>query len=790
MRCSLACFLFTAAVCAQDPPGILRGFARLPADRFAAGPSCGQALGTAPINGRTPPFAEQPLQGISALARGEQPGTYLALSDNGFGAQENSADYLLRLYTLRPQFKTREGGSGALEVLGTITLHDPDGHVAFPIVHALCCAERPLTGADFDVESLQRTPDGTLWLGDEFGPFLLHADASGKLLEPPIPVTGPDGERLRSPQNPELEEGAALRVMNALWSHRRAHGGAGRPVLSPAHVLLQDGDPETAVPTRRAPGDSGLPVASSELIEVRSLQAAGYRVVPYTVNDAPRLRRLLELGVDGIISDDPELLYRAVAAHDADGDGQGGDWLLPDGRIDPARFDAQGHRGARNLRPENTLPAMEAALDALVTTLECDTVLTADGVPVLSHEAYLHALQYRRADGGDYAEADEVLIRGLTVQQLQRTFVGDKLYRPRQTHDLAASPLAVEFAAAEGLPHPYAIPTLAQLFRFTRFYAERVQDPARAANARGVRFNVETKLNPRRDRDDHGRVRRERTFGPEACARALIEVAQAEGTLARLDVQSFDLRSLLAVHAASPTPGTILLVGDYPTPADDGTNLQPEAGGTTPWLAGLSWPYRRTRSELAVQVPRSGGFEGLAQSPDGRTLYPLLEAPLLGSKERELLVFAFDVATRRTTGVVGRYPLEPQGRAIGSFQLVGPRRGLVLERDDSQGDLDGFKRLYEVEFGEPGARLSKRALLDLLDLRDPDRLAQGDEGDVGLGERFALPFVTIESVLPLGPRRVLIANDSNYPFSVGRHLGSGAPDDSELVELELPRALE
>jgi hypothetical protein len=45
---------------------------------------------------------------------------------------------------------------------------------------------RYLTGADFDIESVREAHDGTLWFGDEFGPFLLHTDASGKVLEAPI----------------------------------------------------------------------------------------------------------------------------------------------------------------------------------------------------------------------------------------------------------------------------------------------------------------------------------------------------------------------------------------------------------------------------------------------------------------------------------------------------------------------------------------------------------------------------------------------------------------------------
>src|SRR5262249_13125336 len=48
-------------------------------------------------------------------------------------------------------------------------------------------------------------------------------------------------------------------------------------------------------------------------------------------------------------------------------------------------FDLQGHRGARGLRPENTLPSFEAAFDQRVPTVETDLHLTRDGVVVLCH---------------------------------------------------------------------------------------------------------------------------------------------------------------------------------------------------------------------------------------------------------------------------------------------------------------------------------------------------------------------------------------------------------------------
>src|SRR5689334_23634967 len=62
-------------------------------------------------------------------------------------------------------------------------------------------------------------------------------------------------------------------------------------------------------------------------------------------------------------------------------------------------FDLQGHRGTRGHAPENTLPAFERALEIGVTTLELDIGVTADGVVVISHDAYLNPAITRDATG-------------------------------------------------------------------------------------------------------------------------------------------------------------------------------------------------------------------------------------------------------------------------------------------------------------------------------------------------------------------------------------------------------
>ncbi|UWP82257.1 esterase-like activity of phytase family protein [Dactylosporangium fulvum] len=166
----------------------LTGWAALPAATFvpASEPS-GSLLGGTPSNGITPPFDDQPVQGFSGIVRNGD-GTFEVLSDNGYGNKANSADFVLRIHRVGPDYGTK-----TVDVLGGINLTDPKGYVPFPLTRA----DRVLTGADFDVESIQRAKDGSYWIGDEFGPYLLHFDRAGRLLQAPIPLPG-----VRAPENP------------------------------------------------------------------------------------------------------------------------------------------------------------------------------------------------------------------------------------------------------------------------------------------------------------------------------------------------------------------------------------------------------------------------------------------------------------------------------------------------------------------------------------------------------------------------------------------------------------
>lgn len=221
MRLSLTAALLLSSTIlagAQDArkefPARLVGHALLPANTMVAAPAdapadlkvsgkfvtpgkrfeaIGSVMGTSGgrPTGLSTPFQGQPVQGFSGI-RSLGNGELLVLTDNGFGSKANSPDAALFFHRLKADFAT-----GAIERLSTTFLHDPDKKVQFRIVHE-GTEKRYLTGADFDPESIQPI-GGKLWIGDEFGPYLIRVDATGKVEA--VFETTVDGKPVRSPDH-------------------------------------------------------------------------------------------------------------------------------------------------------------------------------------------------------------------------------------------------------------------------------------------------------------------------------------------------------------------------------------------------------------------------------------------------------------------------------------------------------------------------------------------------------------------------------------------------------------
>lgn len=222
-------------------------------------------------------------------------------------------------------------------------------------------------------------------------------------------------------------------------------------------------------------------------------------------------------------------------------------------------FDLQGHRGARGLFPENTLEGFVATLAIGVTAFELDVAITADGIPVVSHDAALNPDLARGPDGA-WLEGPGPLIRALCLADLATYDVGR--IRP---------------GSAYALQFPHQRPRDGS--RIPRLADVLAVDPR-------VWFNIEMKTYA-----DHP----DWTVPPEVMADAVIAVVEQAGVADRVNIESFDWRGPRHVRRTRPDlplawltrPETVRDAAAWwggPVPGDHGGSVPravaAEGGGT------------------------------------------------------------------------------------------------------------------------------------------------------------------------------------------------------------------
>ncbi|MVA74965.1 glycerophosphodiester phosphodiesterase [Auraticoccus sp. F435] len=438
--------------------GLVAGVAALPLalrDAPAAGPGAGTGPGTVTVTGPRltgratlpadrlgPVPPEGQLPGLSG-AVAEPDGTLRVLPDSGREGGD-AEDVELRIDHVRVDWGGG-GAPGALEVLGHVRLSDPDRHLGSALVDGT--PARRLTGADLDVGAVQRAPDGSFWLGDARRPSLLHVDADGRVLQPPVRF--PPGS---SPQQAGREdEGAGTAPDGGFEAVAASPDGHHLyPVLAaapageedPRRRLVAELDTRTGAFTDRTwtyrvdtdanrVADAQM-TGSGQLLVLERDDLEGAAAVTrrlYTVD----LGRTEESGVlakelhaDLLAVDDPDgtagtgaagapdqpagprtaetfavlpdgQLAVAGAAAEAEAEiagrpGTPGDLELL--RLDPDaerwqtlnRVPVLAHRGASGQRPEHTLAAYALAIRQCADVIEPDVVPTRDGVLVARHE--------------------------------------------------------------------------------------------------------------------------------------------------------------------------------------------------------------------------------------------------------------------------------------------------------------------------------------------------------------------------------------------------------------------
>ncbi len=182
-------------------------------------------------------------------------------------------------------------------------------------------------------------------------------------------------------------------------------------------------------------------------------------------------------------------------------------------------FDLQGHRGARGLLPENSIPGFIRALDLGVTTLEMDVVITADGKVLVSHEAYISANICLDSSGQNISKGDEksLNIFQMTYEETQAYDCGTKhrTAYPEQENLRTTKPLLVDVISAS-------------------------EDHINSSTGYKVSYNIEIKSGPESDNIYH----------PEAKEFSDLVYAVIDNHLpwGRVNIQSFDTRVLRYFH--------------------------------------------------------------------------------------------------------------------------------------------------------------------------------------------------------------------------------------------------
>jgi glycerophosphoryl diester phosphodiesterase len=196
-------------------------------------------------------------------------------------------------------------------------------------------------------------------------------------------------------------------------------------------------------------------------------------------------------------------------------------------------IDLQGHRGARGLLPENTIPSFQRALELGVTTLEMDIAINAEGHVVLSHEPWMSATICSHPDGRKVTAGEE---KNLRIYEMSDAQVAGFDCGSRGHPDF---------------PRQQAMPLSKPLL------GDVLQTVARQSSATErapVRLNIEIKSRPDGDR----------IFHPEVgeFANILYALLKEHDVLEQTTVQSFDPRALEAMHGIDQQVSTALLISD------------------------------------------------------------------------------------------------------------------------------------------------------------------------------------------------------------------------------------
>lgn len=203
-----------------------------------------------------------------------------------------------------------------------------------------------------------------------------------------------------------------------------------------------------------------------------------------------------------------------------------------DAQTMPDSFDLQGHRGARGLLPENTIPSFRKALELGVSTLEIDVVISADGQVVVSHDPLISATICSHPDG-----------RAVTGEEQESLKLYEMPYEAIRQFDCGSRGHA---GFPTQVPMPVYKPLLSDVFALGESWSS-------GEGAEPVRYNIEVKSQPDGDEVLHPE--------PDRFVSLVLQTVKEAGVENHVTIQSFDVRSLHSLHAQAPDITLALLIG-------------------------------------------------------------------------------------------------------------------------------------------------------------------------------------------------------------------------------------
>lgn len=222
----------------------------------------------------------------------------------------------------------------------------------------------------------------------------------------------------------------------------------------------------------------------------------------------------------------------------------------------PKKILVHGHRGARAMRPENTLPAFEYAISIGVDVLELDMAVTRDNVIVVSHDPYLE-------EPVCSGPRDKTAIRTLTFKEVREWDCG----RVRNPNFPKQTPVPGT-----------RMPSIDEVFDL--------------APRGSFWFNIETKIFL-----DHPEL----TPSPEEFSRMVLEKVRKHRLEKRVLLQSFDFRTL---HAMKKLDEKIPRVALWEAGERDFVSIarEAEAGIVSPYYPLVTAEKVRAAHEAGLQV--------------------------------------------------------------------------------------------------------------------------------------------------------------------------------------------